>query len=200
VTGTLYCSLPELKQVLAIEDAASDVDLERALESASRQVEAYCGRTFELATAQTKDYYPESADRLSVVDLVSVTSIAVDTAGTRTYSTTLTASDYELWPLTGPPYQEVRVWPLATTRSFSPGRRVRIVGSFGCTVDGQPPVEVRQSVLLLASRYHKRATEAPFGVLQNTDLGQFTRLSGSDPDVVSLLSKWKLTGSSWVLV
>jgi hypothetical protein len=199
VTGVLYVSLIELKQVLAVEDAASDVDLERALEAASRYVESYCGRTFALATAQTKDYYPDSAERVQVVDLVSVTSIAVDTSGTRTYSTVLSASDYELWPLDGPPYQEVRMWPLATTHSFSPGRRVRIVGTFGAAVDGGAPVEVRQAVLLLASRYFKRAREAPFGILQSTDLGQFTRLSGNDPDVVALLNPWRLVGN-WVAV
>ena len=199
MTGTYYASLLELKQTLDISDAANDVDLERALEAGARWIDAYCGRTFSTATAQTRYYYPQDAERLAVVDLVSVTSIAVDTAGTRPFSTTLTASDYELWPLDGPPYQEVRIWPLATTRSFSPGKQVRVVGAFGATVDGQPPVEVRQANLLLASRYYKRAREAPFGVLQSTDLGQFTRLSGSDPDVVALLGKWRLT-QSWVLV
>jgi len=199
VTGTLYASLPELRQYLSIADSANDVDLERALDAASRKIDEECGRVFSLATAQTKDYYPDSSERVQVVDLVSVTSIAVDTAGTRTYATTLTTADYELWPLSGPPYQEVRIWPLATTRSFSPGKRVRIVGAFGCVVDGAPPVVVRQSALILASRLFKRA-EAPFGVLQNTDLGQYTRLSQSDPDVAALLKPWSLTGNSWVLV
>ncbi len=199
MTGTLYATLIELRQVLDIGDAANDVDLERALEAGARWIDAYCGRTFALQTAQTRYYYPKDAERLEVVDLVTVTSLDVDTAGTRTYSTALTAADYELWPLGGPPYQEVRIWPLASTRAFSPGKRVRIVGSFGCTVAGGAPVEVRQANLLLAARYYKRVREAPFGVLQNTDLGQYTRLSGTDPDVVALLGDWRLT-QSWVAV
>ena len=199
MTGTFYCSLAELKQALAITDAANDVDLERALEASARWIDAYCGRTFSLQTAQTKEYYPEDAERLEVVDLVSVTSITIDTAGDRTYATTLLTTDYELWPLDGPPYQEVRIWPLSRTRSFSPGRRVRVVGDFGATVDGGPPVEVRQANLLQAARYYKRATEAPFGVLQSSDLGEFTRLSQNDPDVVALLGKWRLA-AQWVVV
>jgi hypothetical protein len=186
VTGVYYVSLHEAKQALAITDSLSDVDLERAIESASRYAEAFCGRTFHLQTAQTRYYYPDGTERLRVVDLVAPTTISVDTAGDRTYATALTANDYELWPLDGPPYQEVRVWPLATTRSFSPGRRVRIVGSFGCTVDGLAPVEVRQAVLILATRYFKRR-EAPFGVLAAVDLGQFERIGRDDPDVVTLL-------------
>ena len=199
MTGTLYASLPELKQSLAISDGANDVDLERALETASRWIDAYCGRAFTLATAQTRDYYPEGTERVNVVDLVSVTSLSVDTAGTRTYSTALTASDYELWPLDGPPYQQIRIWPLSSTRSFSPGRRVRVVGTFGCVVDGMPPPAVKQACLILANRYYVRK-DAPFGVLSSVDLGQFERISKEDPDVVSLLGPWRLAGGSWVVV
>jgi hypothetical protein len=199
VTGVYYASLQELKQALQIGDAASDVDLERALEASARWIDAYCGREFSLQEAQTKEYYPDGTERLEVVDLVSVDSITIDTVGDRSYATTLLTTDYELWPLDGPPYQEVRIWPLSRTRSFSPGRRVRVVGDFGCTVDGQAPVEVRQANLLQAARYYKRVTEAPFGVLQSSDLGEFTRLSSNDPDVVALLGKWQLT-RNWVVV
>jgi hypothetical protein len=198
VTGVLYAGLQELKQALQITDAASDVDLERALEAGARYIDNYCGRTFSLQAAQTREYYPQDTERLNVVDLVSVTSITVDTVGDRSYSTTLLTTDYELWPLDGPPYQEVRIWPLSRTRSFSPGRRVRVVGTFGVTVGGAPPVEVRQANLLLAARYYKRG-EAPFGVLAAVDLGQFERISKDDPDVVALLGKWRLT-NNWVAV
>ena len=199
MTGVLYASLPELKQQLAIADANNDVDLERALDAASRWIEGYTGRVFYLQTAQTRDFYPQDADRLDVADLVAITSLSVDTSGTRTYGTVLTASDYELYPLDGPPYDQVRVWPLATTRSFSPGRRVRIVGTFGCVVDGAAPVAVRQACLILAGRYYVRK-DAPFGVLAAVDLGQFERISKEDPDVVSLLGPWRLAGGSWVVV
>jgi hypothetical protein len=198
VTGALYASLLELKQQLAITDAANDVDLERALESASRWIEGYTGRVFSLATAQTRYYYPDGTERVQVADLVAVTSIAVDSSGDRTYATTLTANDYELWPLDGPPYQEVRIWPLSTAYSFSPGRRVRIVGSFGCVVDGAAPVAVKQACLILAGRYYVRK-DAPFGVLSAVDLGQFERISKEDPDVVSLLGPWRTT-ANWVVV
>lgn len=198
MTGTLYATLHELREWMEIGDTADDLDLERALDAASRYAEAYCGRLFHLQTAQTKYYYPRDAERLEVVDLVAPTTVSVDTAGDRTYATALTATDYELWPLDGPPYQEVRIWPLATTRSFSPGRRVRVVGSFGCTVDGAAPVEVRQAVLIVASRYFKR-NEAPFGILSAVDLGQFERISKDDPDAVALLSRWRLT-ANWVVV
>jgi hypothetical protein len=123
--------------------------------------------------------------------------LKTDTSGDRTYADTFASTDYELWPLTGPPYQEIRGWPTGNLL-FTPGRYVQVVGTFGCVVDNQPPVEVRQATLLLAARYFKRG-EAPFGILQSTDLGQFTRLSQSDPDVATLLAPWKLA-ALWVAV
>jgi hypothetical protein len=198
VTGVLYATLQELKQYLAIGDAANDVDLERALDAGSRKIDGECGRTFGLLTAQTRLYYPESAWVVRTPDLVAVTTLKTDPDGDQTFDTTLTVADYELWPLNEGRYQEIRIRP-SSDDSFTPGRYVQVVGSFGCVVDGGLPVEVRQAALILASRYYKRA-EAPFGVLQNTDLGQYTRLSTNDPDVVALLAPWKLTGSSWVMV
>jgi hypothetical protein len=198
VTGTLYASLPELRQYLSIGDEASDLDLERALDAASRKIDGECGRVFALETAQTRLYYPASAWVVKTPDLVSATTVKTDPDGDQTFDTTLTAADYELWPLNEGRYQEIRIRPQADD-SFTPGRYVQVVGTFGCVVDGGPPVEVRQAALILASRYYKRA-EAPFGVLQNTDLGQYTRLSANDPDVVALLAPWRLTGSSWVML
>jgi hypothetical protein len=198
VTGTLYASLPELKQYLAIPDEASDVDLERALDVASRKIDGECGRAFGLETAQTRLFYPQSAWVTKTPDLVAVTTLKTDPYGDQTFARTLTTTDYELWPLNEGRYQEIRIRPLAQY-SFTTGRYVQVVGSFGCVVDGGAPVEVRQSALILASRYYKRS-EAPFGVLQNTDLGQYTRLSQSDPDVSALLAPWRLTGSSWVMI
>jgi hypothetical protein len=198
VTGALYCTLQELKQSLQVTDALSDVDLERALDAASRAVEGFTGREFFLRTATTRLYYPEDGHRVLTPDLVSVTTLKVDEDGDRTYAQTLASTDYELWPLDGPPYQEIRTWPLSS-ETFVPGRYVQVVGSFGCLVAGAAPVAVRQATLLLASRYYKRG-EAPFGVLGNTDLGTYQRISKEDPDVATLLQPWSLTGSGWVMV
>lgn len=198
MTGTLYCLLDELKQYLSITDEGNDVDLERALDAACRKIDGECGRTFALAAAQTRLYYPQSAWVVKTPDVVSLTSVKTDPDGDQTFSRTLDTADLELWPLNEDRYQEIRVRPLADY-AFTPGRYVQVVGSFGCVVDGGPPVEVRQAALILAARLYGRK-DAPFGILQSTDLGQFTRLSQSDPDVATLLKPWTLTGASWVMV
>jgi hypothetical protein len=201
VTGVLYAGLLELKQSLSIADEANDVDLERALEAASRYIDDYCGRQFSLTAPDTRLYYPDDAFVVRTPDLVTPTTVKVDADGDQTFSVTIPAADYELWPLNVERYQQVRVrW--SADRAFTPGRYVQVVGTFGCVVGNAPPVAVKQATLIQAARYYKRSTEAPFGVLQNTDLGQYTRLSQSDPDVVALLAPWRLTseGAAWVMV
>ena len=196
---TSYATLSDLKNYIGITDVASDAQLLRVLEAASQWIDQHTGRVFALDAADTtRLFYPNADGTLAVPDLATVTSIKTDSRGDRTYATTLTTTDYELYPLDGPPYQSVRIWP-TSSRSFADGRQVQIVGKFGYTVGGAAPYAVQQACVILAARYYKRA-EAPFGILQTTDLGQYTRISKEDPDVISLLAPYRVTGSSWVVV
>ena len=196
---TAYCSLSDLKAYMSISDSASDAPLQRTLDAASRWIDQHTGRVFSLdATDTTRLFYPGRDGMLTVPDLVSIASIKTDTTGNRTYGTTLTTSDYQVMPLDGPPYQSIRIWPQSSD-SFAYDRQVQIIGKFGYTVGGAAPAEVQQANLILATRLFKRA-EAPFGILQTIDLGQFTRISKEDPDVISLLAPYRVTSGAWVAV
>ena len=188
-------ALTELKAALGISDTADDALLEYAIMAAETFAESYTGRAFSIDAADVQKVYdPVRANVLEVVDLQTVTTIAVDEDNDRTYSRTLATTDYDLRPLTGPPYSEVRIWPLSSY-AFVPGQLVRITGKFGY---GSVPGAVKQALILLASRYFKRR-EAPFGVLGVTEIGVYQRLSEMDPDVKALLSAYR-AGSAWVVV
>jgi hypothetical protein len=188
-------SLQEYKAAAGISDTTNDPQIQRALNAATRVIEFETGRKFELSAADETRYYYANADgTLDLVDLVTVTSIAVDTVGDRTYATALATTDYELRPLNDGRYSELRIWP-TSSKSFSIGRRVRIIGKFGYVVNGAAPDDVKQACFLLAQRYFLRK-DAPFGVLQATDLGQFERLSARDPDVVELLKPYVASSPS----
>lgn len=194
---TSYSTLSDLKAYLSITDVNSDQQLLRVLEAASLWIDSYTGRVFAKDAADTtRTFYPNNDGTVSVPDLVSVTSLKTDSQGNHGFNTTLTVNtDYELLPLDGPPYDTVRIWP-TSSKSFAPGRLVQIVGKFGYAVGTGAPAAVQQACLILAARYFKRA-EAPFGILQTVDLGQFTRISKEDPDVISLLAPYRV---SWVAV
>lgn len=198
-----YCDLAVLKDTLGITEVSNEAHLQRALEAATQWIDDHCGRSFTLSAApETRYYYANSDGTIDVVDLVTVTSIAIDDHGDRTYSTTLASTDYELLPVNGPRYSQLRIWP-TSSKSFSQGRQVRIVGTFGYVEGGQPPASVVQACQILATRLYSRK-DAPFGILEATNLGQFERLSASDPDVVALLVPYVKgssgSGSNWVMV
>jgi hypothetical protein len=198
--------LDELKQWLAgdaIADRDDDRGLQITLDAASAWVERRCGRTFSLHQAEDQDFYPNAEGLLDVVDLVAATGITVDSRGDRSFATSLESTDYELLPTRdsrGRPsvrYQQVRIWP-TSSRSFGQGQLVRVTGDFGYVVDDAAPVEIKQAVLILASRFWKRH-EAPLGVLQSVSLGIFERISKEDPDVMTLLAPFDRT-TAWVAV
>lgn len=198
-----YASLAEFKQFLGGNlDATKDVDRQRALDSATAAIDDYCGRTFGVDAADvTQLYYPNRDGLLDVVDLVSITTLKVDSHGDRTYATTLAPTDYELLPYNAPRYDQIRIWP-TSSKTMGPGRLVQIVGKFGYTENGAVPAPVVQACLILANRFASRA-QNPFGILQTPDIGQYTRISKEDPDMANLLKPYSRGSQGtdpWVVV
>jgi hypothetical protein len=101
-----YVDLETLTTELQIGDNQDDVRLEQAIESASRQIDAHCGRVFWAeANAATRYYYPATSTDADVLDISTRTGlvVAIDTDDDGTFSTTLTeTTDF----LLGPPNAE----------------------------------------------------------------------------------------------
>lgn len=198
--ATQLATAAELRDYLQIPDNIDDAQLNACLFAASRWIESDdgCGRKFDLdATDQTRYFTTWRQDVVPVIDLVSVTSVAVDSAGNRSYTSALDSDDYLLWPVAGPRYQEIRAWP-AGMQGFPVGRLVRVVGKAGYVEEGKVPAAVKQACLILASRLFKRR-EAPFGILSSTDLGTFERISKEDPDAAALLAPYRRK-LGWVVI
>lgn len=202
-----YVTLAELKTWMAGGgdiDTADDVPLQTVLDAATRWIDRQCGRHFTRETGVTKYYWPTWNGRLDVVDLISITTLASDSSGNRTFSTSFTSTDYELLPyvdesgLPATRFQAIRTWP-TSSKSFTPGRLVKIVGDFGYVDTGSVvPADVKQACLIVGSRLWKRH-EMPTGVTVVPDLGTVERISRTDPDVEALLEPY-VRSSSWVLV
>jgi hypothetical protein len=201
-----YALVEELRQVLDLppEDTSTDVDLQRALDAGARWVDWFTGRAFGAtgtATVPVARVYEAATDAsLPLVDLQSTAPVVeVDTAADRTYATTLTPDQYQLLPLGGPPFSELRAWatpPVGTDPvAFVPGQLVRVTGVWGYTdARGRVPANVNEANLLLGARYYKRR-EAPFQVLQQPELGAYARVTAQDTDAMQLLFPLCLPGS-----
>lgn len=121
------------------ETARTHAQIDRLIAAASRQVDALCRRKFypEIAT-RSLDWPPEHGGRswrfwLNQHELVSLTNVV---AG----GTTISASDYFLYPVEGPPYTRLEI-DLASSAAFGGGsthqRDLVLTGTFGYRADLQ---------------------------------------------------------------
>ena len=195
-----YATLNQIKSALRIPtaDATDDALLEMAVESASRLIDAYCGRNFIVAgTAPTTRYF--NADDPYVVQIDDARSIAeVQTSSSEdgiydiTWDITPHTGDVQAEPLND--YVGGIVWPYT---------RLRAIGDYVFPVDrettvkvtavyGFPaiPVTVTQAAVLQSSRIFTRL-QSPLGVAGFGDMGVMRVSRGLDPDVAQLIEGYR---------
>jgi hypothetical protein len=195
-----YATLSDVKAAARITDTIDDALLEIAIESSSRDIDAYCERVFFStgATAVTRTYIPQDIFLLETDDIISVSSIKSDTTGEGGFDLTWDASDYQLEPLNGlaggipTPFTRIRaigskLWPIYEPRDINAGQAsVQITGVFGFT---SVPTAIRQATILSALRAYKRY-DSPLGAAGFGDLG-IMRVSRVDPDVEKLVAPFR---------
>lgn len=192
-----YATLAEVKTIQGIGDTDDDVSLERAIEAASRAIDAFCLRRFYTAT-ETRHFTPSSQHRVwitGMADLISVTTLKTDDDADGTFETTWAATDFRLWPynaaLDGRPYLAVVAAPQGNYLFPNVERGVEIAGSFGWpTVE---PTAIKQACVLQAARFFKRTKEAPFGiaVVPMADGTGMRLLNKLDADVELLVKPYR---------
>lgn len=195
-----YATLSDVKAAARITDSIDDSLLEMAIESSSRDIDAYTERVFfnTGATAVTRVYIPENIYLLETDDIISVTSIKSDTTGEGGFDQTWTATDYQLEPLNGiaggivTPFTRIRaigslLWPIYEPRDINAGQAsVEITARFGFA---SIPSAIKQATILASLRAYKRF-ESPTGVLGFSDVG-VVRIGRLDPDVERLVSPYR---------
>ena len=179
--------------------------MQAALDAATSFIDTYTLRSFRAETGVAKRFTPISPNYIDLIpDIRSVTTVKLDDDADFTFGTTLAASDYYLLPLVPLPdsgiYQRIQIAPNSSMAfTWAGNTQVEITGNWGYVVDGEPPAAIKQACLLQASRLFSRKG-APFGILENTDIGQFTRISKIDSDVDALLRPFKSRASAWVMI
>ncbi|MGW9196056.1 phage head-tail connector protein [Micromonospora chersina] len=165
--GDPYATKDELKARMDITDTADDDRITEALDSASREIEAYCRRQFnDAGAASARLFRPAGCDLAVVDDFSTTTGLVVETSTDGTTWTAWSASDYELEPLNGTVggLDGFPFWRLVAvgSRSFPELRRssVRVTARWGWTA---VPAPVGEACELIASEGFKMG-DAPFGV------------------------------------
>lgn len=153
-----------------ITGTALDTEVARNLEVVSREIDDLTGRRFFTTTAdETRYYTARHAGTLTVDDLISVTSLATDSDGDRTYEDTWAVTDYDLYPynatLDGKPYWRLNVTP-AGDYAFPPGvpKGVKIVGKFGYCAIANVPSRIKAACIIRAAML-LNVPLAPYGTI-----------------------------------
>ena len=169
---------------------SSDLDarISDALDAATVAIDNDTGRTFTSAIETRTFIAPTGCGDLWVPDLISVSALALDSAGDGTYSTVVPAADYELLTYNfGWPYEIVRLhagsWPYGGRRST-----VQIAGTWGWP---EVPAPINQAATLLALRIAQRPSAALFGVQSFGD-GGAGYVRNEDPDYVHLVAPYRV--------
>jgi hypothetical protein len=149
--------------------------LENIVEAVSRWIDAYCGRIFYVTGSETRVYTPTTPLLTITDDIVSITSVKIDT-GSRAYGTTLASTDYDTIPYnTGvkvTPIMGLTITPNGAY-SFYPSitKSVQIVGTFGVPSGCTWLEQVREACEIWAAYVYKMK-DAPLGVTGTSALGQ----------------------------
>lgn len=201
-----YCTGAQLKEALNLpsSDTADDAALTRAIDTASRAIDRYCGRRFwpdesdvvRYFTARDGNTLTIAYDHPRDYGLVAVpTEVAIDRDGDHTWTDVYAAGDaYDVEPkhavdANDAPYTRLVIlldndgWPIGVPDG------VRITGRFGYPA---APDEIAEATIIQASRIFKRVREAPFGIAAvSLDGGGIRLLNRLDADVEMLVRPYR---------
>jgi hypothetical protein len=194
-----YATLADVKAALRIPtgDTQDDSLLEISIEAASRQIDGFCERVFTQSTA-TRIYRPTDVFTVDIDDLQTLTFLKTDSDGSGVFSTTWSATDYQLNPLNGisggirSPYTQIRavgeyLFPIYEPQNVNSNEAsVQIAGVWGFATI---PTAIKQATIILSMRQFKRY-DSPTGVMGFGDLGVM-RVGAVDPDISALLMPFR---------
>ena len=194
-----YATLSDVKAALRIPGADTQDDslLEISIEAASRQIDGFCERIFTQSTA-TRIYRPTDVFTVDIDDLQTLTFLKTDSDGSGVFSTTWSATDYQLNPLNGisggirSPYTQIRavgeyLFPIYEPQNVNANEAsVQIAGVWGFATI---PTAIKQATIILSMRQFKRY-DSPTGVMGFGDLGVM-RVGAVDPDISALLMPFR---------
>jgi hypothetical protein len=194
-SGHLYVTADDLKEILAIaNETYADLAIQIAVNTASRSVDGYTGARF-YTTSEVRYFTPgwHGQDAVFVTDIVSITTLEVDTDDDGTYDETwVQDTDFFLDPpnaiADGLPFTELVLNRRIRSRFPTSRNCLKVTGSFGWAAT---PWQVTQAAVLLANRFLTRTRSAPLGILVSAanDVVAQARLGRIDPDVAFLLDQ-----------
>ena len=194
-----YTTLSGIKAYMGISGSAQDDNLERAVETASRQIDKIAGRKFWIdGSVVVRTFTPVTTYYLDVPDIATTTGLIVklDTNDDGTYDTTLTHNtDYYLTPANAEdeslPYNCIKILDTRSSERFDTTivNNVQVTAKWGFA---SVPTDIETACLIQALRLFKRK-DTPFNTYGSDSTGVSELFSKVDPDALQLIKGYKKT-------
>lgn len=179
--GDNYISTQDLADYMTIQGASYDARITSVCSAVSREIEDFCHRQFNQASAASaRVFRPTDRDTVYVDDFLTTVGLIVKTDDNcdGTFSTTWDPADFEVRPLGGL-RNGVDGWPFyeigaVKSRRFHWARRgnVQITAQWGWS---EVPAPVIESALMLAADTFQ-VKDSRFGVAGSDQFGNVTRV------------------------
>lgn len=192
--GDPYLDLDTFKLRHGIVGEEQDAQISQTLIAVSRQIDQWCGRTFNKDASATIRYFTPVYGSYVVEpgDFVSLTAVETDSSGLYSFDSTWTTSDYILLPRNAPitdePYTRIERHPGGSYDFFPHRDSVKLTGVFGWP---EVPSVIVEVTAIQAHRIFKRAS-APFGIVGSVELGQMRSITSIDPDMKAMLAGFRV--------
>jgi hypothetical protein len=196
-----YATLAQVKAALRITDSIDDSLIELAVEAASRDIDAYCGRVFYDLGSSARFFAATDPYFCPIDDAQTVTEVATALTSNGNYDTVWANptsgqnnGDYQLEPLNATYPTDGIVAPITGVRALwrylfptiGGNALVRITGTWGWS---SVPTAIKQACVIQSARIFKR-NDSPLGVAGFGDMGAM-RVSRVDPDVARMLEPYR---------
>ncbi len=184
-----YCTVDDVKNTLGqmVTEKYNGILLD-IINAVTSEIDNYCGRSFT-STSATR-YFDGVDDNLIVDDLVSVTTLKLDTGGDGVWETTLTeGTDFLLYPYNTSPKWLVKLTDDSTASDFAEGKRkgVEIAGVWGYATIPEP---IRQAAMMQVCRLF-RLSQGGYGTEIGTpEIGTQTIFQGLPSDAKRMLAAY----------
>lgn len=199
-----YCSIADVKAAMGITLTTDDTRLQRAVTTASRQIETACDRQFwQTDTATSRVFVAENRWVVQTDDFDNAQTITVktDPAGDRTWPVTWTTADYQTEPLNN--VYQGQYWPNDTVRAIrglyfpewsgtmlaqrNAQAQVQVTAKWGWA---EIPDQVSEATVIQAEFLFKSA-EVPLGATPFGEMGVLRLRQSMNPVALSLLEAYQ---------
>ena len=185
-----YTTVPTLKSYLGIDTTTDDLLLQEMLSRASQKIDTYCDRGFTALTETRyfdSDAYDPSTGLLWMdKDLLTVATLTNgDSDGT-----SISSSDYWLWPRNATPYYAIKLKSDVTTVwEWDVDYWVTVTGTWGFSA--APPEDIVHATIRLASYYYYQKDSGIYETQVFPEAGVVAVPSGFPEDVREILNPYR---------